>query len=104
MHENDILVGIKTLFSCSRFQRVDGAWGTFDKISNESSGMIRSLVLHDMDMAWATLRMTTERLAAIDYLLPYHKSHFALVIIIYPFINLSSYISLKMPTGYKEAW
>ena len=65
--------------------------------------MIRSLVLHDMDMAWATLRMTTERLAAIDYLLPYHKAHFALVIIIYPVINLSSYTPLKMPTGYKKA-
>lgn len=50
--------------------------------------MIRSLVLHDIDMAWAGLRMTPERLAAIDYLLPYNKAHYALVTIIYPVINL----------------
>ena len=63
----------------SRFQRVDGSWGTYDKVSNESSGMIRSLVLHDMDMAWTALRMSPERLAAIDFLLPYRSDHFALV-------------------------
>ena len=43
--------------------------------------MIRSLVLHEMDIAWATLRMTPERFSAVDYLLPYHKAHFALVTI-----------------------
>ena len=66
-------------FATSRFQRVDAAWGTFDKMSNESSGMIRSLVLDDMDIAWAALRMTTERKAAVNFLLPYHKYHYALV-------------------------
>ena len=79
---------LKQYFPASRFQRVDRAWGTFDKISNKSSGMIRSLVLHDIDMAWAGLRLTPERLAAIDYLLPYNKAHYALVTIIYPVINL----------------
>ena len=66
-------------FATSRFQRVDGAWGTFDKKSNKSSGMIRSLVLDDMDIAWAALRMTAERQDAVSYLLPYYKNYYALV-------------------------
>ena len=41
--------------------------------------MIRSLVLHDMDLAWSALRMTPERFAAVDYLLSYYKMHYALV-------------------------
>ena len=63
----------------SRFQRVDGAWGTFDKESNESDGMIRSLVNGDMDIAWSALRMTAERKAAVNYILPYYRHHYALV-------------------------
>ena len=66
-------------FATSRFQRVDGAWGTFDKKSNKSSGMIRSVVLEDMNIAWAELRMTAERQAAVNYLLPYYKKYYALV-------------------------
>ena len=58
---------------------MDGAWGTFDKKTNESSGMIRSIVLGDMDMAWSAMRMTTERSFAVDYILPYYKYHYALV-------------------------
>ena len=43
--------------------------------------MIRSLILHDVDFTWSGLRMTADRKAAVDYLLPYYKQHYTLVII-----------------------
>ena len=60
---------------------MDEAWGTYDPTTSESSGMIRSLVLQDVDMAWSSLRMTVHRHAAVDFLFPYYKNTYALVTI-----------------------
>ena len=83
---------------------MDGAWGTFDKKTNESSGMIRSIVLGDMDMAWSAMRMTTERSLAVDYILPYYKYHYALVKILSIPKWYLLLIFINMSTGYKEQW
>ena len=66
------------IFQTSRFTRVDGSFGTLDIETNETSGMIRSLVLEEADLA-SPLTITTNRLNAVDFLVPYYQFHDTLV-------------------------
>ena len=51
--------------------------------------MIKSLILHDLDMAWSSLRITVNRHDAVDFLSPYYKNTYALVIIILDNVEIS---------------
>ena len=56
-----------------RLQRHDKAWGHFDKETKEWSGMIKSLLLNEIDIAWASITIGLERKTVVDFLHPYAK-------------------------------
>ena len=58
---------------------MDKAWGQFDNETKEWSGMIRSLILGEVDIAWSTLTITAERQTVVDFLLPYSTETHCLV-------------------------
>ena len=55
----------------SRLQRHDRAWGRFDNETQEWNGMIRSLILKEIDISWASLTIGVERQTVVDFLPPY---------------------------------
>ena len=55
----------------SRLQRYDQAWGQFDNETQEWNGMIRSLILKDIDISWTALTIGVERKTVVDFLFPY---------------------------------
>ena len=62
---------IKQFVHFRSLQRHDEAWGHFDNETQEWSGMVRSLLLNEVDIAWASITIELERKTVVDLLHPY---------------------------------
>ena len=57
-------------FKIRQFKRLDGAWGSLNKETEEWNGMIANLMNGEADMITATLNTCCKRTQAVDFLWP----------------------------------
>ena len=61
------------------YERVDGLWGIKVNNTGEWDGIIRSLLLGDVDLGWSVFTINEERREAVDFLKPVMMRHMCLV-------------------------
>ena len=79
---HDILkaLGSQMNFTWSLYRRHDTVWGTHDPVTNQTNGIVKSVVEGRVDMAAAPLTITGERSTVLNYLIPMGKETYTVFI------------------------